>query len=692
MADVKILIEADASGAIQSIKQVSGEVSQLGSETEKTDKKTGGFTSTIASGILTYQLATKALRAVVDVTKQAIAAAAESESVDRALQTALETTGRSAAQLFPQFNALSQAIQQETTISDEAARSAMTLLVQMTNLDRRGIEQATKSAIGLSKVYGMDLDSAIRIVQKAVNGQTAMLQRYGIQIDSTLPLEEKRAAIFERLSPLYERARSETETYAGAMEQLKNTIGDSLEVLGGAIVKNETFTEVIKNLNERITTLASSKDFQLWASALAEMIGKVVSVTEKAASAMIKFTNSTVLFFSGLSKSDKELDESERKRIAALERARAAGHYLNQTTIETKKSNDDLNKSINETGNVVIVDEEAKKRAAAAAKKLAEENQKLAEAVKKVRDQLDPTGAKIRALESQINDLVKAEERGLITTGEASRLIAELRREIESLRSPLEALPKEPGKLGEAIRQMVLTTRPMITDWTRDATDRFKEWVAKVKDEVSTLGETFDKVFSGLNSIFAQSQRNREIAIENEYKRRLQTINATIKDETRRARAVEALEAEFEIKRTSARKAAAREEKATAIFQAIINTARAVVEALPNLWLAALVGALGAAQVAVIAAQPLPLARGAVFERPTLLQSVEIGEREREFVLPDSLIRQVIREEAGGEQRITMPVAVYISGAKFESEVVRVVRRSLRRGEITIPAAVVENV
>lgn len=692
MADVKILIEADASGAIRSVQQVSGELTNLGDQTEKTDKKTKGFTSTIASGILTYQLATKALRAVADVTRQAMAAAAEAESVDRALQSALETTGRSAAALFPQFTALAQAIQRETTVSDEAARSAMTLLVQMTNLDRQGIDQATRSAIGLAKVYGMDLDSAIRIVQKAVNGQTEMLQRYGIRVDSTLTLEEKRAAIFERLSPLYERAKAETETYAGAMEQLKNMIGEALEVIGGAIVKNETFTEAIKNLNERITTLASSKDFQLWASALAEMLGKVVSVTEKAASAMIKFTNSTVLFFTGLSKADKELAESERLRIAALERAQAAGHYLNQTTIETKKSNDDLNKSINETGNVVIVDEQAKKRAAEAAKKLADENKKLSEAVKKVRDELDPTGAKIRALEAQITDITSAEARGLVTTGEASRLISELRRQIESLRSPLEALPKEPGKLSDAVRQMVLTTRPLITDWTREAADRFKAWVDKAKADVESLGEDFDKVFTGLNSIFAQSQRNREIAIENEYKRRLQTINSTIKDETRRAKAVEALEAEFQIKRTSAQKAAAREAKATAIFEAIINTARAVVEALPNLWLAALVGALGAAQVALIAAQPLPLARGAVFERPTLLQSVEIAEREREFVLPESLIRRVVREESGGEQRITMPVAVYISGQKFESEVTRIVNRSLRRGEILIPAAVVENI
>ena len=50
----------------------------------------------------------------------------------------------------------------------------------------------------------------------------------------------------------------------------------------------------------------------------------------------------------------------------------------------------------------------------------------------------------------------------------------------------------------------------------------------------------------------------------------------------------------------------ARKEKQGAIFQSIINTASAVVEALPNFILAGIVGAFGAAQTALIAAQPIP--------------------------------------------------------------------------------------
>ena len=55
----------------------------------------------------------------------------------------------------------------------------------------------------------------------------------------------------------------------------------------------------------------------------------------------------------------------------------------------------------------------------------------------------------------------------------------------------------------------------------------------------------------------------------------------------------------------------ARNEKAQAIFSTIINTARAVVGALPNIPLSVIIGSLGAAQTAAIAARPIPrFARG----------------------------------------------------------------------------------
>jgi hypothetical protein len=209
-------------------------------------------------------------------------------------------------------------------------------------------------------------------------------------------------------------------------------------------------------------------------------------------------------------------------------------------------------------------------------------------------------------------------------------------------------------KLPPAINRVELVMQSL-TAASKLTGDRMKKtWAETAK----AIAETMDKIrsqsseaFSILNSIFSQSQRNREIAIENEYKKRLDAINLSILDEEEKQRAVMALEAEYQLKRTSAARAAAKQQKAVAMMEAIVNTASAVTEALPNLFLAALVGALGAAQIAKIAAQPIPLAKGGYFKRPTLLPAMEqtyvAGEAGAEVLSPVPVLRQIVREEGG---------------------------------------------
>ena len=68
----------------------------------------------------------------------------------------------------------------------------------------------------------------------------------------------------------------------------------------------------------------------------------------------------------------------------------------------------------------------------------------------------------------------------------------------------------------------------------------------------------------------------------------------------------EAKEAEREKKRRQVKMEQARFQRAMSIFEILTNTASAVMEALPNLFLAGLSGAIGAAQLAFAIAQPLP--------------------------------------------------------------------------------------
>lgn len=69
---------------------------------------------------------------------------------------------------------------------------------------------------------------------------------------------------------------------------------------------------------------------------------------------------------------------------------------------------------------------------------------------------------------------------------------------------------------------------------------------------------------------------------------------------------IEQLEQELDDKRADIEIKQAKREKALAIVQAIINTAAAVAKASPNIALMALAALSGAAQVAIIAAQPIP--------------------------------------------------------------------------------------
>lgn len=88
----------------------------------------------------------------------------------------------------------------------------------------------------------------------------------------------------------------------------------------------------------------------------------------------------------------------------------------------------------------------------------------------------------------------------------------------------------------------------------------------------------------------------------------------------------------------------AKREKSLNIFSSIINTASAVVEALPNVPLSILAGVTGGIQTGIIASQPIPafaeggptISAGGAVSQPTLAW---VGEKGSEYVVPNWMIR-----------------------------------------------------
>jgi hypothetical protein len=132
---------------------------------------------------------------------------------------------------------------------------------------------------------------------------------------------------------------------------------------------------------------------------------------------------------------------------------------------------------------------------------------------------------------------------------------------------------------------------------------------AEFKKRTNAAFEYADAVgnlLTEVNDLSKQATEERVASINASSEAELAAINNSDVSEKERAR----LRIELERKTTKAiaeeKTKQAKRDKALAIFQAIVSTARAITEALPNIPLSILVGAAGLIQISAIQSQPLP--------------------------------------------------------------------------------------
>jgi len=126
----------------------------------------------------------------------------------------------------------------------------------------------------------------------------------------------------------------------------------------------------------------------------------------------------------------------------------------------------------------------------------------------------------------------------------------------------------------------------------------------------NTAGEKFAVVFNSVTEVaqqaFAFLQQNQQKYYDAQFANARKEYELNLKFAGDGAAAKEELDKQYEERQREIRIRQAKAAKETALFNAIVNTAQAVVGALPNYILAAAVSALGAVQIALIANQPIP--------------------------------------------------------------------------------------
>ncbi|MCJ7643332.1 MAG: hypothetical protein MUP28_02495 [Candidatus Aminicenantes bacterium] len=642
--------------------------------------------------------------------------------------------------------------------------------------------------MGLASTMGIDLHSATMMVTKAMEGNYTALGRVGIRVSENLTGEQKQASLLDQLIQLYGRSTAETGTFGGALKQLANSWDEVQETVGGAIVKNESFKNAIKDLKAWVDKLATSPDFQLWLNTVIDGMMAAAKFTGKFAGAC----RDLMMNVFGATKADKEMIAAQVLLNAALDRARAAGHDVDQVQRAIAASAHAAALKINEVGDAskkALTAEQVK-----AAKEAADAYKKLGDAAADIVAKYNPLLGAMIKLKAEQDTLTKAWKAGAMSAGAYDKAMDANAKAMKNVGLEAGKSAKAQGAMVKAASDIINKYNPMhaamvkaiddekkldaalkagvITDKAyakglesihkdldaaaaaekaaKTTTSAFASSIQDLVNKLKVTGPGFKTATAGEKMLMAAlimgrislkqytallKQLNAELAdttgtkawetntvnaigaicaaatvaityidgmnqqalqrklaqLDEEYQTELDLINQSVMNEEDKAIAIAALDEEYEAKRSAAQKKAAEKSKKIAIAAAIINTAEAVTAALTmkpwtiyNFVLAALAGAMGAVQIALIKSQPIGAAAGAIFKQKALLMSQATGQEyevaeggEAEIVSSPRQLREAIMGKGRGKgpgQQVTLHNHIYIDGKEMKTFITKTIR------------------
>ena len=173
-----------------------------------------------------------------------------------------------------------------------------------------------------------------------------------------------------------------------------------------------------------------------------------------------------------------------------------------------------------------------------------------------------------------------------------------------------------------SFKNMAQSVRKIVSGITSLMTDIYDARIENIEKEQEANDEAYDKEIERIEKL----EENGAISTEEAEARKRAAEDKTA-----------AKNAELEKKKAALQEKQAKWDKANSIVQAGIATALAITKALPNLVLAALVGAMGAAQIAVIAAQSIPRYAKGTKDHPGGLAIVGDGGKKEGIITDNGL-------------------------------------------------------
>lgn len=301
-----------------------------------------GIGRTIAAGLAGIGVGI-GFKAVIDATIDA-------EKAFALLDNAVKQSGGAAGRTTGQLSDMAGELQRLTTFDDEAIMGAEQLLLRFRSIQGTNFDGALKSTLDLSAALGIDLQSAAKLVGKALEDPVKGVNQLA---RSGVVLSEQQKELVKRLVETGDKAGAQRvildelnrsvgnaaaslrNTLGGALTGLKNAFGDLLEGKGGSV------SAATQGIND-FADLLNSEQVKTGASALVGTLFEMASLATNASLAVAKLLEQV----GKLPFAAEQLSESGRLLgIVSEGFARIAGNW--SETDELRKSLADVDAALN---------------------------------------------------------------------------------------------------------------------------------------------------------------------------------------------------------------------------------------------------------------------------------------------------------------------------------------------------------
>jgi hypothetical protein len=210
---------------------------------------------------------------LVEFAKSVAEAGIEAEKVSARLGAALRLAGDASQESQEKAEKFAASLMFVSTVGDEDVKTVMAEIAAKTGTTGDELNKAAVAAIGLARVYELDLTSAARVLSNVINGKTAALQKYGIVVDETKDKQELLNDFIKKGVDAFRESASETDTYAGKLKQLKEQWGELKETMATGFLRAagkegiDTLTAYTTGLSKEVgdaIAMFSGQDNSAW--------------------------------------------------------------------------------------------------------------------------------------------------------------------------------------------------------------------------------------------------------------------------------------------------------------------------------------------------------------------------------------------------------------------------------------------